>query len=78
MTDILIRNVDKEIADALKRRAKEHGRSLQAELKLLLAESVDREERMERFLRSQKLVSEDTRTRPQTSSTLLLREDRDR
>jgi plasmid stability protein len=78
MTDILIRNVDDETARALKKRAKKHGRSLQAELKLLLAESVDREDRWEEFRRVQEFVSEGTRQRPQTDSTLLVREDRDR
>ncbi|MCA9844334.1 MAG: hypothetical protein KC482_12080 [Dehalococcoidia bacterium] len=77
MTDILIRDVDESTARALKQRARKHGRSLQAELKMLLAESVDREERMENFRRVQKQISEETRKRPQTSSTQLVREDRD-
>jgi antitoxin FitA len=78
MPDILIRNIDSAVAKALKDRARKHGRSLQAELKLLLNEAAEREVRMERFREVQERVSDDTRHRPQTSSTILLREDRDR
>ncbi len=39
MTQILIRNVDGKVVDRLKRRAFLNGRSLQAELKLILEQA---------------------------------------
>lgn len=36
MSQVLVRNLDASVVESLKRRAKQHGRSLQAELKAIL------------------------------------------
>ncbi len=74
MTDFLIRNLDPHVLDQLKKRAEQHGRSLQAEVhdtlkrsvRLSKAESIARAE----AFRNQLPVST-------TDSTDLIREDRD-
>ena len=40
MADILIRDLDKSVIDRLKRRARDNGRSLQREAKLLLEQAA--------------------------------------
>ncbi len=40
MAEILVRDLDPEIVDRLKARARLHGRSLQKEIKLILEEST--------------------------------------
>lgn len=41
MTDVLIRGVPESVMEALKKRAREHNRSLQGELRELLVSSAD-------------------------------------
>ncbi len=77
MPDILIRNLSKETVDALKARAKRHGRSLQQELGMAL-ERLSEEHEMgtlasamrirERIRAEQGILSD---------STELIRDDRD-
>jgi plasmid stability protein len=40
MAQVLVRQLDDKVVDRLKRRAKEHGRSLQSEVKTILEEAV--------------------------------------
>lgn len=40
MPEVLVRNLDPDVIDRLKARARERGRSLQAELKLLLEQAT--------------------------------------
>ena len=40
MAQVLVRDLDEAIVEALKRRAKRHGRSLEAELRLILERSA--------------------------------------
>ncbi|NOZ25068.1 MAG: Arc family DNA-binding protein [Nitrospirae bacterium] len=40
MAQILVRNLSKEVVERLKRRAREEGRSLQSEVKLILEQAV--------------------------------------
>ena len=74
-TQVVVRNLDPGIVDALKRRASRAGRSLERELRIILA----REARPHR----RDLIAEAERIRAMTpvplpDSTELLRQDRDR
>lgn len=76
MPDVLVRNVEENILDQLKDRAKQNGRSLQKELKLLFRS----------FVETDALSSDETaakirnslRGRVHSDSAELLREDRQR
>ena len=77
MAQVLVRQLDKKVVVRLKKRAKEHGRSLQSEVKTILEEAVpDYEAAWKRI--------EAFRTRLRKSgrafadSADLIREDRDR
>lgn len=78
MPDVLIRNVPKKVLEGLKRKAKRHGRSLQQELKLLLAEVS--EDSVKDFAERARFVRERiAKYAPvQTDSAELIREDRQR
>ncbi len=77
MPDILIRNISPERLAFWKRRAAAHGRSLQAELDLLLKEHEEREEQKDRFIEFTERTRRETSKIPQTDSAELIREDRD-
>ena len=76
MPDVLVRDVEENILDQLKDRAKQNGRSLQKELKLLFRS----------FVEADTLSSDETaakirnslRGRDHSDSAELLREDRQR
>ena len=77
MAQVLVRQLNEKVVDRLKKRAREHGRSLQSEVKTILEEAVpDYEGAWKRI--------ELIRTRLQRSgrkfsdSADLIREDRDR
>ena len=74
MPDLLVRNLDPVVLDRLKGRAKRHGRSLQAEAKLLL-EQASGGDNVQALLDS---WDERFAGRQFASSVDLLREDRDR
>ena len=77
MANLSIRNIDNEIVEKLKARAKENGRSLEAELRVLLTEAANRPSpKALRILAEQ--IAAMTPDVPQTDSTELLREDRRR
>ena len=78
MSDILVRNLDPEVVEELKLRAKRHRRSLQAEVR----EIIEREVKPSRLSREEFLAIIDrirSNAPPQTTDSVdLIREDRDR
>lgn len=77
MGSIIIRNLDDKVIEKLKVRAKEHERSLEAEIRALLIETAERWSR-QRFIETARRIAAMTPDVPQTDSTELIREDRDR
>lgn len=77
MAQVLIRDMDSEVVDRLKERARRNERSLEAELRHILAEAADKSnaEFLGEILEIRK--SFEGRTFP-SDSTDLIREDRDR
>ena len=79
MANLTIRNVDDDIVETLKARAKAHNRSLEAEIRQILADQVRRPAwRGAELLERAKRIAAMTPDVPQTDSVELLREDRDR
>jgi plasmid stability protein len=77
MAQIIVRKISKETVEQLKLRASRSHRSLEAEVRVILEDVADREQRREEFWR----FAEQSRIRngPQTTdSTELIREDRER
>ena len=75
MPQLLVRDVPQDVVEALKRRAVEHGRSAEAEHRVILEEAL-RPGRAGFWERAAKL-REETRGRIFTDSTDLIRRDRD-
>ena len=79
MANLTIRNLDGDIVEALKARAKTHNRSLEAEIRQILVDQVRRPSwRGAELLERAKRIAAMTPDVPQTDSVELLREDRDR
>lgn len=79
MANLTIRNLDDEVAKTLKAQAKAHDRSLEAELRHLLTQAAAQHGRMAAFRREAARIRAMTpKDRPQTDSTEIIREDRDR
>ena len=80
MAQVLVRNIDDKVLQRLKKRAENNGRSLQAELKLILEESAQQQGKLslKAFLQRTAEIHASTAKRPQTDSAELLREDRGR
>jgi len=79
MAQILVRNLNKNIVERLKRRAKQDGRSLQSEVKTILEQAAN--EPVVDMKAAQALVSKIRRKlkgRKFPDSVKLIREDRDR
>ncbi len=76
MANLTIRNLDDEVVEKLKARAKAHHRSLEAELRALLSEAAARPRR-EEFLRIADRIRAMTPDVEQTDSTEIIREFRD-
>ena len=79
MAQILVRELDKEVVEQLKRRAKEDGRSLQSEVKLIIERAAN-EPRVD-MEGAQKILREFRKRfkgRKFTDSVELIREDRER
>jgi len=79
MAQILVRNLDEKVVRRLKQRAKREGRSLQAEVKMILegaavTTAVDREKALTQIL----AIRERLKGRKFPDSVELIREDRDR
>ncbi len=79
MAEILVRDLDDRVVDRLKDRAREHGRSLQAEAKMILCEvadspKLDHETALKGIVR----LRERFKGRRFPDTVALIREDRDR
>jgi antitoxin FitA len=75
MPQLLVRNVPQEVVEALKRRAAEHGRSAEAEHRIILEETL-RAGRAA-FRERAAALREETRGRISIPSEVLIRQDRD-
>jgi antitoxin FitA len=75
MPQLLVRDVPQDVVEALKRRAAEHGRSAEAEHRIILEETL-RAGRSGFWERAAKL-REERGDRVLTDSTELIRQDRD-
>ena len=77
MANLTIRNLDDEVVAKLKAQAKSHNRSLEGELRRILEQAARRPSAAD-FLALAEKISAMTPDVPQTDSTILIREDRDR
>jgi plasmid stability protein len=77
MANLMIRNLDDAVVARLKKRARDNGRSLEAEIRVLLTETAERPSRTA-FRELAERISAMTPDMPQTDSAELIREDRDR
>ena len=77
MANITIRNLDDVVVEKLKARAKENGRSMEAELRVLLAEVANRPSPKALRVLAERIAAM-TPDAPQTDSTKIIREFRDR
>jgi plasmid stability protein len=75
MAQLLVRDVPQDVVEALKRRAAEHGRSAEAEHRLILEEAL-RPRRAE-FRERAAALRDETRGRISIPSEDLIRQDRD-
>jgi len=78
MANLTIRNLDDEVAAALKARAKAHNRSLEAEVRQILTDQARRPWRGAELVARAERIAAMTPDVPQTDSVDLLREDRER
>lgn len=78
MGNLTVRNLDDNVIDQLKKTAKVNHRSLEAEVRHRLTESVSYQARAAEFFERTRRLAKLTVGTPQTDSTLLIREDRDR
>jgi plasmid stability protein len=76
MTDFLLRDLEPELMQTLKHRARLNKRSLQNEMQAILQLSVERERRLA-FLKKVEGFLEETKGRPAFDSTEAIRHDRD-
>ncbi len=77
MAQVLVRQLNDKVVDRLKKRAKEHGRSLQSEVKTILEDAVPDYERAWKRIDSLRLRLKRS-SRKFSNSSDLIREDRDR
>ena len=77
MPQILVRNLNDKVVKRLKKRAKEDGRSFQAEVKTILEKSAEKAS-MENFRRMVDEIRSSLKGRKFSDSAALIREDRDR
>lgn len=79
MATVTIRNLEEKVVEILKKQAKDHNRSLEAELRHLLSEIAEQRIKRQVFIkeaaRIRRMTSKD---RLQSDSVELLREDRRR
>lgn len=77
MAQVLVRQLNDKIVARLKKRAKEHGRSLQSEVKTILEEAVpDYDGAWKRIVKFRNTLKQSGRTF--SDSAALIREDRNR
>ena len=78
MGNLTVRNLDDRVVDQLKEQARDNHRSLEAEVRHRLTESVSSRLRRATFRERTRRLAEAAAGTPQTDSTILIREDRDR
>ena len=78
MGSLTIRNLDNDVIDSLKAQAKANERSLEAEVRHLLARFAGENARLAAFRDRARRLLKLTQGAQQTDSVALLREDRDR
>lgn len=78
MGNLTIRNLDDRVIDALKSQAKANQRSLEAEVRYLLTQRVNRRVRMANFRDRSAEIARMNAGTSQTDSVELLSEDRER
>jgi plasmid stability protein len=78
MVTITIRNLDAAAIEKLKARAAEHGHSLEAELRAVLAREAERATRAELRATADRIARAGIRPVARSESTDLVREDRER
>ena len=78
MGNLTVRNLDDNVIAHLKECARENHRSLEAEVRHRLTDSVSYRLRLAAFRERTDRLAKLTAGTPQTDSTLLIREDRDR
>ena len=78
MANLTIRNLDDKVVERLKKRAKDNGRSLEAELRVLLKQAANRKSPEELLAIADRIAAMTPEGVKQTDSAELLREDRDR
>lgn len=76
MPTLTVRNVDETVIRRLKGRARKAGRSLEAEIRLIL-EETSRRPSVDQLMAMADRIAAMTPTTPQTDSTTILREIRD-
>jgi plasmid stability protein len=78
--NILIEDLDEETVEKLKRHAADKQRSLQADLKVIIEETVEQRERWRVWRERTRRIADEIRQSGQTfpDTTQLLREDRER
>jgi len=77
MANVTIRNLDDAVVETLKARARDHHRSLEAELRMLLTEAAQRPTTDE-LRRTAARIAAMTPEGPQSDSTEIVREFRER
>ncbi len=78
MATITIRNLDDAVVERLKYKAKQNGRSLEAEVRELLKQAADRKTTEELLAIADRIAAMTPTDRPQTDSAQIIREFRDR
>lgn len=76
MPDVLVRGVEPEVLEKLKKRAADNGRSLQSEVRSIISESVTGEPLSDALVARR--IKNSLRGREHSDSAGLLREDRTR
>ena len=78
MANVTVRNIDDQVIASLKAQAKANHRSLEGEIRHVLAQRALRSTRLEEFRERTERLQSLTEGVPQTDSVALIREDRDR
>lgn len=78
MGTLTIRNLDDAVIERLKRRAKSNNRSLEGEVRAMLEAEVPLIDKAAVLASADRIAAMTPKDRPQSDSTQLIREDRDR
>ncbi len=78
MATVTVRNLDNQVVERLKKKAKDNGRSLEAELRELLKQAANRKSPEELLAIADRISAMTPDDVEQTDSTKIIREFRDR